>query len=355
MSATILELVKIVKQFASNDSLTLDQISFSLQPGDILSILGPSGCGKTTLLRAIAGFERPQSGKIIIDGRVVNDERIFMPPEQRQVGVVFQDYALFPHLTVFQNAIFGLKSWTPLEAQKRVTEVLDLVKLNDFSSRYPHELSGGQQQRVALARALATRPKILLLDEPLSNLDVQVRGHLRSEIREILKLAGMSAIFVTHDREEAMFVADRIAVMQAGRLEQFGTPEEIYQYPASRFVAEFVAQANLFDANLNGKLWQTEVGDFPATEAAVNSGIESGEIVIRADEVLLTPAPNGLLIVRSCRFIGRDYQYALETPSGRILQVKASSNQVHELGMRVNLAIRDGDRPLFFANSGLVY
>jgi iron(III) transport system ATP-binding protein len=351
MSATILELVKIVKQFDSNDSLTLDQVSFSLQPGEILSILGPSGCGKTTLLRAIAGFERPQSGEIRIAGRVVNDERTFLPPEQRQVGVVFQDYALFPHLTVAENAIFGLKSWTPLKAQSRVTEVLELVKLNDFSRRYPHELSGGQQQRVALARALANRPKILLLDEPLSNLDVQVRGHLRSEIREILKLAGMSAIFVTHDREEAMFVADRVAVMQAGKLEQFGTPEEIYQHPASRFVAEFVAQANLFGANLHGDLWQTEVGDFPATEVAVGSGVDSGEIVLRADEVLLTPAPHGLLIVRSCRFIGRDYQYALETPSGRIVQVKASSNQVHELGTRVNLAMRDGDRPLFFANS----
>jgi iron(III) transport system ATP-binding protein len=349
MSTTILELDKIVKQFNSKDPFTLDQISFSLQSGDILSLLGPSGCGKTTLLRTIAGFEQPQSGKIIIAGKVVNEGNQSTPPEQRQVGVVFQDYALFPHLTVAENTIFGLKSWMPKAAQQRVAEVLDLVKLNDFINRYPHELSGGQQQRVALARALAPQPKIILMDEPLSNLDVQVRSHLRAEIREILKLAGMSAIFVTHDREEAMFIADWVGVMQAGQLEQFGTPEEIYHHPASCFVAEFVAQANFFPAKRHKNLWQTEVGDFPLAATAAKTNIDRGQVAIRADEVLLTPAPDGLLIVRSCRFIGRDYQYTLETSSGRMVQVKVSSRQVFDLATRVNLAIRDGDQPLFFA------
>jgi iron(III) transport system ATP-binding protein len=349
MSPTILELENIVKQFASNDLFAIDRVSFSLRSGDILSILGPSGCGKTTLLRTIAGFERPQSGKVTIDGRVVNDDRLSVPPEQRQVGVVFQDYALFPHLTVAENVIFGLKSWLPAEARQRVATVLDLVKLNEFGSRYPHELSGGQQQRVALARALAPQPKIVLMDEPLSNLDVQVRSHLRSEIREILKLAGMSAIFVTHDREEAMFIADWVAVMQGGKLEQFGTPEEVYHHPASRFVAEFVAQANFFCADRRADFWRTEVGDFPAAEVAASAEVDRGEIAIRADEVLLTAAPDGLSIVRSCRFVGRDYQYALETPLGRIVQVKVSNRHAFDLGTRVNLTIRDGNRPLFFA------
>ncbi len=199
----VLEIQNISKKFDSN--LVVNNVSLELSQGDILAILGPSGCGKTTLLRMIAGFEYPESGQIIIGDNIVSDRQKMIPPEQRNLGIVFQDYALFPHLNVLENIAFGLKNLTPTEQRQRIDEVLNLVKLPGLEKRYPYELSGGQQQRIALARALATKPQIMLLDEPLSNLDVQVRLYLRQEIRDILKAANTAAIFITHDREEALF------------------------------------------------------------------------------------------------------------------------------------------------------
>jgi iron(III) transport system ATP-binding protein len=209
----------------------------------------------------IAGFEKPSQGVIELGGRIVADEKTFIPPEKRNTGMVFQDYALFPHLTIADNIAFGLKnSGEKLSSRAinaRVAETLDLVGLQGLEKRYPHQLSGGQQQRVALARALAPKPSLILLDEPLSNLDVQVRQRLRHEIRHILKATGISAIFVTHDREEAMVISDTIAVICQGKLEQINNPEEIYSHPASRFVAEFVTQANFLPARRKGEQWQT--------------------------------------------------------------------------------------------------
>ncbi len=239
--SVILRLSEVNKRFPASPTLAVDNISFSLTEGEILGLLGPSGCGKTTLLRMIAGFEKPSQGVIELGGRIVADQKTFIPPEKRNTGMVFQDYALFPHLTIADNIAFGLKnSGEKLSSRAinaRVAETLDLVGLQGLEKRYPHQLSGGQQQRVALARALAPKPSLILLDEPLSNLDVQVRQRLRHEIRHILKATGISAIFVTHDREEAMVISDTIAVLCQGKLEQINNPEEIYSHPASRFVA----------------------------------------------------------------------------------------------------------------------
>ncbi|MEO0408226.1 MAG: ABC transporter ATP-binding protein, partial [Cyanobacteria bacterium P01_A01_bin.135] len=218
----------------TEDQLILKSISFGVEQGELLGILGPSGCGKTTLLRLIAGFERPSQGRIQLANRVVCGRRAWIPAEQRQVGMVFQDYALFPHLSVAKNIAFGLRQ--PAAAtRQRVAEVLNLVDLAGLEDRYPHQLSGGQQQRVALARALAPAPKLILLDEPLSNLDVQVRVQLRYDLRDILKRAHTAGLLVTHDQEEALSICDRIVVMRQGYVEQIDTPEGIYKQPRSRF------------------------------------------------------------------------------------------------------------------------
>jgi iron(III) transport system ATP-binding protein len=332
----ILQIENITQQFSANSAITLDDISLTLAKGEILGLLGPSGCGKTTLLRAIAGFDRPQSGTITIGGKLVSDPDIWLPPEQRNIGIVFQDYALFPHLNIAENIAFGLNQLTLAAQQQRVAEVLELVRLQGLEKRYPYELSGGQQQRIALARALAPKPQLMLLDEPLSNLDIQVRSHLREEIRDILKAAGTSAIFVTHDREEALFVADRVAVMQLGKIEQFGTPEQIYTQPASRFVAQFVTQAHFFPARRQGNILETEIGNF---EIPANYPDRVSEIAIRPEESILTLSETGLLLIRTRRFIGREYQYCLQTASGKEFHVKMPADLPLPVGARVDVSI----------------
>jgi iron(III) transport system ATP-binding protein len=335
----ILQVKNITKQFSANSAIALNNISLTLAKGDILGLLGPSGCGKTTLLRAIAGFDRPQTGTIMIGGKLVSNRDIYLPPEQRDIGIVFQDYALFPHLNIAENIAFGLTQLAPADRQQRVTEVLALVRLQGLEKRYPYELSGGQQQRIALARALAPKPQLMLLDEPLSNLDIQVRSHLREEIRDILKAAGTSAIFVTHDREEALFVADLVAVMQSGKIEQLGTPEQIYTQPASRFVAEFVTQAHFFAARRQGDVLETEIGNF---EIPANSPDRVGEIAIRPEESMLTLSETGLLRIRTRRFIGREYQYCLQTNSGKEFHVRMPADLPLPVGARVDVSIAAG-------------
>lgn len=294
MEQVILQLNEITKQFNQSKVPAVANVTLTLVQGDLLGLLGPSGCGKTTLLRLIAGFERPQSGTIAIAQRMVASQNLWVPPEQRSIGMVFQDYALFPHLTVAENVAFGLRS-----AQKhhggRVTSLLELVGLTGLEKRYPHELSGGQQQRVALARALAPQPALILLDEPLSNLDVQVRLRLREELREILKATGTSGVFVTHDQEEALAIGDRVAVMHQGKLEQIGTPEEIYTRPNTRFVAEFVTRANFLPAQRRGQLWETEIGCFAVRKDA-DSAHENGDLMIREEDLILQPAERALTV-----------------------------------------------------------
>ncbi|UJF19635.1 ABC transporter ATP-binding protein [Vibrio sp. SS-MA-C1-2] len=220
--------------------LILEQLSLSVSENEIVCLLGASGCGKTTLLKAIAGLLPLSAGKVAICGRNVSDDDYFVEPEDRNIGMIFQDYALFPHLTVAENIRFGLREWSRERQQEKVEQMLELVQLQGLSERYPHQLSGGQQQRVAIARALACEPDLLLLDEPFSNIDTQVRQSLIKEIRQIFKDQGIAAIFVTHSREEAFAFADKLAVMNRGVIEQFGAPMDIYHQPASRFVANFL-------------------------------------------------------------------------------------------------------------------
>ncbi len=349
MEKVILELKNITKRFSENPIPAVNDVSLTLRQGDILALLGPSGCGKTTLLRMIGGFEEAsQTGTIEIDGQIVCGSNTWIAPEKRDIGIVFQDYALFPHLTVAQNVAFGLKNLNKEQIKKRVTEVLHLVSLKNLEERYPYELSGGQQQRVALARALAPQPKLMLLDEPLCNLDIQVRLRLRQEIRDILKAAGTSAIFVTHDQEEALAISDVVGVMRQGNLEQLGTPEEIYTRPASRFVAEFVTQANFLPATRKGQLWETEIGSFPVEGSQIQDSVaEKGELMIRQEDLILKATPNASVNIRSRRFLGREYRYCLETLSGREIHARTLTHTVLPEGASVELAIADNAVQIF--------
>ncbi|MBE9198937.1 MULTISPECIES: ABC transporter ATP-binding protein [unclassified Nodularia (in: cyanobacteria)] len=336
MQQAIVQLENVTKQFSQNVAPAVDNVSLTLQQGDILGLLGPSGCGKTTLLRMIAGFENLQSGKIEIGGKIVCEGSVSVPAEQRDIGIVFQDYALFPHLNVAENVAFGLRHSNKQQIQKRIAEVIELVNLQGLEKRYPYELSGGQQQRVALARALARQPQLMLLDEPLSNLDIQVRLRLREEIRDILKAAGTSAIFVTHDQEEALAISDIVGVMRQGHLEQIGTPEEIYTHPASRFVAEFVTQANFLPARRQGNIWETEVGNF---ELPVNYTNDTGEIMIRQEGLKLEAATDSPVFIHSRRFLGREYLYCLKTASGKEIHARTIADIPLPIGARVQVSV----------------
>lgn len=348
----ILHLDRITKQFSAHSTPAVDNVTLPLKQGELLGLLGPSGCGKTTLLRIIAGFEDPSSGTVELAGRMVAGKGCRVPPEQRNTGMVFQDYALFPHLTITENIAFGLQRkgerFAKEQIKQRISEVLSLVGLTGLEKRYPHELSGGQQQRVALARALAPQPALILLDEPLSNLDVQVRQHLRHEIRHILKAAGTSAIFVTHDQEEALAISDRIGVMRHGKLEQLGSPEEIYIQPASRFVAEFVTQANFIPAKRQGNTWQTEIG---AWEIPTIGTPETGEVMIRQEDILLKPDETSSVEICDRQFLGREYRYCLETASGNRLHARTTINTQLPIGMRVKLSVSPEAAQIFLANN----
>ncbi|MDJ1179862.1 ABC transporter ATP-binding protein [Roseofilum sp. BLCC_M91] len=347
----VLNLEGVSKNFHPNQVPVVNGVNLTLKQGDILGLLGPSGCGKTTLLRLIAGFEQPAGGKIELLSQEVATGRFSLPPEKRDVGFVFQDYALFPHLTVAENITFGLKHRRGSRKgtiEKRLLEAIALVSLDGLQNRYPHQLSGGQQQRVALARALAPEPTLILLDEPLSNLDIQVRVRLRSEIRRILKASGISAIFVTHDQEEALSICDWVGVMHHGTIEQIGTPELIYRNPQTRFVAEFVTQANFIPARRNGSQWDTEIGSFAVHE---REALEQGDLMIREEDLHIKPDENGIAEIGDRQFLGREHRYTLYTSSG--LELKARSDTLHPLpiGAKVNLQTSPKSWQIF-ASSG---
>lgn len=342
----ILQLEEITKRFARNAAPAVDSVTLTLQRGELLALLGPSGCGKTTLLRAIAGFERDLSGKIAIGDRVVAKPGYWLPPERRQVGMVFQDFALFPHLTVWQNIAFGLQSQGH-EAKQQVRSVLGLVGLDGLENRYPHELSGGQQQRVALARALAPRPSLVLLDEPLSDLDAAVRLRLRQELRNILKAAEASAIFVTHDQEEALSIADRVAVMRSGRVEQCDTPEKVYRHPASRFIAKFVTQANLLPARRQGRVWETELGNFSLSPEQIRGEGDAGELVICREDIGLESDRDSRVYIKNRQFLGREYRYSLHLPSGTEIIALSSNRTALEPGTAVRIILNFQSLQLF--------
>ncbi|WOD38207.1 ABC transporter ATP-binding protein [Nodosilinea sp. E11] len=343
----ILRLDAVTKRYSPQLPPAVDGVSLALGQGEILGLLGPSGCGKTTLLRLIAGFERPDGGAIFLAGQSVGGAT-WLPPERRDVGIVFQDYALFPHLTVEKNVAFGLQrpgakrssrrgSRSPGDIQQQTAAAIALVGLEGLKHRFPHELSGGQQQRVALARALAPRPAIILLDEPFSNLDVQVRLYLRQEVRDILRQVGASGVFVTHDQEEALALADRVAVMNQGRLEQIDTPEVVYGQPTSRFVAEFVTQANFLPAQPSAQGWQTEVGCF-ALEAD-GAAPTAADLMVRQEDIALVEDAAGAVVVRDRQFLGREYKYCLQTPSGRLLHARLPVGKPIAAGSRVQITV----------------
>lgn len=278
------------------------QLNLTVQQGEILALLGASGCGKTTTLRLIAGFERPDGGSITIGDQQISGPQGFTPPEQRHMGIVFQQYALFPHLNVADNIAYGLHRQPRAHQDIRVGEALDLVGLGELKSRMPHELSGGQQQRVALARALAPKPTVLLLDEPFSNLDAALRRTVRDEVRRILHASDTTTIFVTHDQEEALSVADRIAVMSAGQAVQVGTPLEVYTYPATREVAAFLGDANFLPGEASGNSVTCALGVLPLhkpTNGAVT-------VMIRPEQIRLYPDPAGRGRVEAVTYFGHD-------------------------------------------------
>lgn len=268
----------------------LHDLSFSVYPGEVVCLLGPSGCGKTTALRLAAGLEVPEMGEIFLSGEQVAAPGEAVPPEKRNIGLVFQDYALFPHLTVAANVAFGLEGYDNGDRKQRVLDVLEQVGMSDYADSYPHMLSGGQQQRIALARALATDPDLVLLDEPFSGLDARLRDQVRDRTLHVLKRSDAASLMVTHDAEEAMYMADRIAVMRAGSIIQVGTPEELYCRPNSAFVAEFFGDVNRMFYTVDGGKVETVLGTIPATEYADGSNVE---VIVRPEALMLSKADRG--------------------------------------------------------------
>ena len=286
------ELKGVLKEW---EDFRLEIGELAVEHGEFLTLLGPSGCGKTTTLRIIAGFEKPDRGEILFDGRRVND----LPPYERNIGIVFQDYALFPHMTVFKNVAFGLemKRLPKREIERKVRWALELVGLAGFENRYPEQLSGGQQQRVALARALVVEPEVLLLDEPLSNLDAKIRERLRGEIKRIQRELGITTIYVTHDQEEAMAISDRIAVMNVGTVEQVGTPKEIYESPKTEFVASFMGKTNVIPAEVverEGDRVTVEFEGIKLDGLHYTGKSDKVVIVIRPERISLKPVENAV-------------------------------------------------------------
>ena len=308
----------------------VDDAQLCVERGEFVALLGPSGCGKTTLLRLIAGFEEPEAGTVEVAGTPVAGNGTWVAPERRKVGMVFQDYALFPHLTAAENVGFGLPR---KERKTRVPAVLALVDLSGIGGRYPHELSGGQQQRVALARALAPRPELVLLDEPWSNIDPHLRASMRDELARLLRGINVTVVLVTHDREEAFSLADRIALMRDGAVVQEGTPEQLYVSPATRWAAEFVGAGNFLPGTLANGVVETRVGRFPAHNP---NGAVDVEVLIRPELLELEPDPGGAGEVVGREFRGHDVFYRVLLDGVELVSQRPSNEEV-PLGSRVHV------------------
>jgi putative spermidine/putrescine transport system ATP-binding protein len=325
--------------------VALDGLDLDITGGEFIALLGPSGCGKTTALRAIAGFDRPDGGRVLLDARDITD----VPANKRDMGMVFQAYSLFPNLTVAENVAFGLRVRRRAKAERsgRAAELLELVGLADRGERYPHQLSGGQQQRVALARALAVAPQVLLLDEPLSALDAQVRVQLREEIRRIQLELGITTVFVTHDQAEALSVADRVGVMRSGRLEQIASPDELYERPATAFVAEFVGTMNRLPARLAGGDVELLGTRRPVTGAAPSSGPVVA--LVRPESLLVEAHPDGAGRVVTRTFSGASTRLLVALPGGTEVRVDVASAASQDLVPGTAVTVRPADRPVLVA------
>lgn len=319
----------------------VDRVSLALTSGQIGVLIGPSGCGKTSLLRAVAGLERPTEGRIVLNGDTLSSasQGLHCLPEARRIGMVFQDYALFPHLSVAANVAFGLHQLPRAQRQRRVQEMLDLVGLAATARRLPHQLSGGQQQRIALARALAPAPRLLLLDEPFSSLDVDLRGRLAQEVRAILKQTQTTALFVTHDQLEAFALGDAIGVMHHGRLEQWDNAYQLYHRPATRFVADFIGHGVFAPAQIvagpDGPVVRTPLGDLSDVEECPLPGAYPGgacEVLLRADDIVHDDAAPVKAQIRAKAFRGSEFLYTLQLASGEQVLAHVPSHHDHQLG-----------------------
>ncbi|WP_251342647.1 ABC transporter ATP-binding protein [Haloplanus halophilus] len=343
----VLELDDVSKSYGSER--VIEELSLSVHDGEILTLLGPSGCGKTTTLRLIAGLERPNVGEVALDGTTVSGPDRFVDPESRGVGVVFQEFALFPHLTTAENVAFGIDDWDDGAREARIDELLDLVGLEAQRDSYPDELSGGQQQRVALARSLAPEPDVLLLDEPFSNLDVDLRVEMREEVRRIIKETGVTAVSVTHDQEEALSISDRVAVMNDGRIEQVGDPEQVFQQPTSRFVAGFLGHASFLPGYVHGGEVTTGLGPIPRDQI---NGLASTydrtriDVLVRPDDIRAVPTDgegDGRVVSR--RYLGPTILYEVRLDDDTTVQCMHNHDETIPLDCSVRIEL-DADHDL---------
>ena len=336
MAAMYLAVSQLDVRYAGQAQPAVQNVSLGLRAGQIGVLIGPSGCGKTTLLRAVAGLEPVSGGTIHLGQKLVGSPQHSLPPEERRIGMVFQDYALFPHLNVGRNVAFGIHALGRAAQSARVAEVLRLVGLEGSEARFPHELSGGQQQRVALARALAPRPQLMLLDEPFSNLDVDLRERLAHELRDILKAAHTTALFVTHDQLEAFAIGDQIGVMEHGQLHQWADAATLYHQPATRFVADFIGHGAFVPAvpAQGAQGWQLNT---PLGAIATDAALPACDVLLRAHDVVVDAAsPYRATLLRKS-FRGSQYLYTLQLADQRQIYARASSDLQHAVGESVGL------------------
>ena len=352
----VLECAGVSKSFGSVRAVA--GLNLAVKSGRILALLGPSGCGKTTTLRLIAGFEQPDAGEILVGGRVVSSAAGLLPPEKRRIGMVFQEGALFPHLTVEQNVGYGLSK--DADRSVRISEALELAGLSGMRRRMPHELSGGQQQRVALARALAPRPEILLLDEPFSNLDAKLREQLRHDVVAILRASGVTAVFVTHDQEAAMCIGDEVALMNEGRLEQTGSPASVFHSPATRYAAQFLGTVDFLPVRFEDGQMTSELGPLSWNGTQLIDGLTPGnsgsmrlEMMVRPDCIECYPDDDGKSVIVDREFRGAFYLYSVRLPSG--LEVRCLLSHIAEfpIGAAVSVRMREGHEARLFVNDRL--
>jgi len=354
VSAPAVVLEDVHKSYGS--TVAARAVDLSVSAGEIVTVIGPSGCGKSTALRLVAGLERPDAGRILIADDVVAEHGRFVPPERRRVGLVFQDHALFPHLSVEHNVAFGLNKLPRPERAERVREVLDLVRLGHLAGRYPHELSGGEQQRVALARALAPRPAVVLLDEPFSSLDENLRAQVRAEVVGILRETSTTAVLVTHDQTEALSIGDRVVVMREGVIEQVGTPQEVFERPATRFVASFMGDADFLRAHVHHALLTCEIGVVSPVPGwgHVDADVD---VVLRPHEVALVSAhdlaPTNAEVI-AIEYHGAFVLHTVRLSSGQTLRSWQPHSVRHAVGSPVVVTVVPGVTPTLLIGDSAV-